>query len=809
MKKIALFLLVFLYNYISAQQVPPAKINYQAVARNLNGQPVTGVLGVLVEIHRGTSTGPVVFSEAHSVLTNPSGIFNIVIGSVNTATFSQFNWAAGPHFLEVSVDPNGGINYSSISNQELVSVPYALYAKEAGNAKEYVAGTNVTINSPSSGNTYTINASGSASSNATITILPSSHQVSSVGNAHQLTIASPSFASNSDAVTMSGAFPNYTVNYQNPNLSITGGSVIAITQGTYTSPAVILNNVGSGPWSTSVTNAYLSTGLNNVGIGTAAPVAKLEVRADVASSNNALAAYAQQGNGLLALTNSTNSSNRAVSATNSGTGDGVYGSAMATSTSIAGVRGQNTGAGSGIVGENLQANASTGAHGVRGEANGISVQAAGVYGNNWGSGAGVQGVNTSAATSTGAHGVWGKTSNVNSIASGVLGENYGAGPGVYGYQGSGGASANAHGVYGVTNSSSAAGVYGTNSNSFGGPAVFGQIVSNPSSSNSHGVKGETNSTNGSVGGVFGENKNSGAGVIGINSYTPGIATAHGVKGVTNNSSNLAAGVMGENLAVGPSVLGVKGTTAPFGHAGKFEILATNSLAEALVVNHAGGGVGLSVTSTTNYGLKSQNNSSIYPAIFANNSGSNLSLYAEKAGAQTGEVARIINLNSSNSNPAMVVTNAGSGAALSVNAMTTSTVALQISDGHVKSIGASPTIGSVTVIGVTPLPTANATINNATDVKGIVAITYNGAITGISNGAYFEVPVFFNKPYTTGSTPVVILTPTTDLQGLDYRIFATSNVGFSIRVYKTNNPTYAVPSSIPNSATFTFNYMVIE
>lgn len=809
MKKIAFLAFLFVCTILNAQQVPPAKINYQGVARNLNGQPITGVFGIEVLIRSGSTAGTVVYRETHSVLTNQFGIYNIVIGSVNTNSFATIQWGTGPHFLEVGIDPTGGINYNTASVQELVSVPYALYAKDAANVKEYVAGNNISIASPSAGNTYTINSTGGSGSNATITIVPNSHQVNSNGNVHQLSIASPSFSSNSDAITMSGTFPSYSMNYQNPSLSVTGGSVLTITQGTYTSPAVTLNNVGSGPWSTSLTNAYLSTGLNNVGVGTSAPVAKMEIWTNPLSTNNALAAYAQQGNGVLATTSSTNILGKAVIGSNSGSGEGVYGTAVATNSIIAGMHGQNTGAGPGVYGDNTNTSSSPGAHGVKGESNSTSSLSAGVFGNNWGSGAGVQGQNTSGISSSSAHGVWGKTNGLSVVASGVLGENYGNGPGVYGYQGSGGASANAHGVYGITNSSSSAGVYGTNSSSFGGPAVFGQIGSGPSSSNSHGVKGETNAITGSVGGVFGENKNAGAGVIGINSYTPGISTAHGVKGVTNNSSNLAAGVMGENLAVGPSVLGVKGTSTPFGHAGKFEILAANSLAEAVVVNHAGGGIGLSVSSTTNYAHIAQNNSSIYPAIFANNSGIGVSLYAEKTAAQTGEVARFININSSNSNNVLNVTNYGSGSAIQANVMPGSVIGLQISEGHLKSIGASPTLGTVTINGISPLPSVVPSINNATDIKGIVSMIINNTATGLVNGSYIDLRVNFNKAYSVGSTPIVVLTPTTDMQGMDYRVHATSNTGFTIRLYRSANTTYALPTNIPSNATYTFNYIVIE
>ena len=54
-------------------------------------------------------------------------------GSTQMGTFANINWANGPWFLKTEIDPNGGNNYSVVSVQQLLSVPYALYAKEAGN----------------------------------------------------------------------------------------------------------------------------------------------------------------------------------------------------------------------------------------------------------------------------------------------------------------------------------------------------------------------------------------------------------------------------------------------------------------------------------------------------------------------------------------------------------------------------------------------------------------------------------------------------------------------------------------------------
>ncbi|WP_375236409.1 fibrobacter succinogenes major paralogous domain-containing protein, partial [Winogradskyella sp.] len=47
---------------------------------------------------------------------------------------NSIEWDNGPYFIETETDPTGGSNYSIIGNSQLLSVPYALYAKNSGNS---------------------------------------------------------------------------------------------------------------------------------------------------------------------------------------------------------------------------------------------------------------------------------------------------------------------------------------------------------------------------------------------------------------------------------------------------------------------------------------------------------------------------------------------------------------------------------------------------------------------------------------------------------------------------------------------------
>jgi hypothetical protein len=50
-------------------------------------------------------------------------------GTATTGTFSEIDWATGPYFIKTEIDPAGGSNYTITGTQQVMSVPYALYAK--------------------------------------------------------------------------------------------------------------------------------------------------------------------------------------------------------------------------------------------------------------------------------------------------------------------------------------------------------------------------------------------------------------------------------------------------------------------------------------------------------------------------------------------------------------------------------------------------------------------------------------------------------------------------------------------------------
>ena len=135
MKKITLVSL-FLLLICGIMAQAPERFTYQAVVRNAANQLIINTnVGVRVSMLQGTATGNPVYVEIQTVSTNANGLLTLEIGggTVQQGSFADIDWANGPFFLKTETDPNGGSNYTLTSTQQLLSVPYALYAKEAGN----------------------------------------------------------------------------------------------------------------------------------------------------------------------------------------------------------------------------------------------------------------------------------------------------------------------------------------------------------------------------------------------------------------------------------------------------------------------------------------------------------------------------------------------------------------------------------------------------------------------------------------------------------------------------------------------------
>ena len=149
MKFLFIFLSLFVSTLLFSQA--PQGINYQAVMRNSSGNLVTNsTVAIRVQIRQGSATGTTVYQERQSIVSSSQGLINMVIGAgtPQTGTFNAINWAVGPFFVNLAVDFSNGVNYQDFGTQQLMSVPYALYAKTSGaQLNQWRYGNTIPVNS--------------------------------------------------------------------------------------------------------------------------------------------------------------------------------------------------------------------------------------------------------------------------------------------------------------------------------------------------------------------------------------------------------------------------------------------------------------------------------------------------------------------------------------------------------------------------------------------------------------------------------------------------------------------------------------
>ncbi|MEE4115884.1 MAG: tail fiber domain-containing protein [Marinilabiliaceae bacterium] len=119
-------LLTALFLSVTVKGQSPQQLNYQAVVRDISGNPISGSdITVTITLRQYAPDGVGVFQEIHNAHTNEYGLISLAIGSIEDLSVVQ--WNDGPFFLKVDVDGNEtGIT-------QLLSVPYSLYSGKAGN----------------------------------------------------------------------------------------------------------------------------------------------------------------------------------------------------------------------------------------------------------------------------------------------------------------------------------------------------------------------------------------------------------------------------------------------------------------------------------------------------------------------------------------------------------------------------------------------------------------------------------------------------------------------------------------------------
>jgi hypothetical protein len=138
MKKIFLTAITFFALTTGVWAQSPEAFKYQSVVRDASQIAIPNqAVGMRLTILQGSPIGTIVYQETFTPTTNAYGLVNLEIGTgtvVGAGTFATINWANGPYFIETAFDATGGTTYLVMGTSQLLSVPYALYAKTSGSS---------------------------------------------------------------------------------------------------------------------------------------------------------------------------------------------------------------------------------------------------------------------------------------------------------------------------------------------------------------------------------------------------------------------------------------------------------------------------------------------------------------------------------------------------------------------------------------------------------------------------------------------------------------------------------------------------
>jgi hypothetical protein len=477
---IAISLLALLECSLSFAQAPQ-KMSYQAVIRSNTNQLVTNkMVGMRISILQGSESGTAVYTETQKPTTNSNGLVSIEIGG--GSGFEAIDWANGLYFIKTETDPSGGTNYNINGVSQLLSVPFALFAKNVENVDDADADSTNEIQLLSkSGSVITLSKSGGSVSIDDADADPTNEiqVLSKTGNTVSLSRSGGSFT---DAVDDADADPVNEIQILsliNNNLTLSKGG------GTVPLPTP----EGGDNWGTqtAATNTTLE-GNGTTGI-------PLKIAQQNASNGQVL-----KWNGETWIPGNDNTGESGLTLPYSHTvADAGYAFSV-TNTSSSAIKGEAKSEVGSTIGIYGRVNSPSG-YGIYGLSTSTTGLTYGVYGSTQSSsGVGLLGI---ALSETGWNvGVKG-TSNSNS-GIGVFGS---ARHGVYGETNS---TTGGYGIWGVAIASSgnSIGVFGA-SNSFEGTGVYGSaqkfaVCGEASSTVGYGVIGRATSATGLTVGVYGQ-----------------------------------------------------------------------------------------------------------------------------------------------------------------------------------------------------------------------------------------------------------------------------------------------------------------
>lgn len=131
MKRYLFFILIIASSLVSAQS--PQGINYQAVVRNLDGNPIINKeIKIRVSILNESPSGNIIYREEHLMTTSLIGLINLTIGEGQNkfGQMESIEWGNKLKYIKVEYSEDSTNNYTLSNTSQLKSVPYALFAEK-------------------------------------------------------------------------------------------------------------------------------------------------------------------------------------------------------------------------------------------------------------------------------------------------------------------------------------------------------------------------------------------------------------------------------------------------------------------------------------------------------------------------------------------------------------------------------------------------------------------------------------------------------------------------------------------------------
>lgn len=674
MKKI-LFLFGILSGLFMGLSQAPEKMSYQAVIRNGSGQLLGNQsIAVRVSILQGSPAGAEIYAERLTGNTNANGLVSLEIGTgtVITGTFASINWPAGSYYLKTETDPAGGTNYTITGTSQLLSVPYAMYAKSAGN----------------SGGTFTIPYINTVNNASTLFSLTNDGDGTSLEGNNTTTTSNIAAVRGVVTNASPGGFSSAVRGINNG----TGGLGVGVYGSQAGSGWGVYGTTpnGLGVYGNATANGIGVYANSNTGTGlTATSNNGIPVSVSIFNNanNNTVLNASSVGNGT--VINVTTSGNGAGVRSSTGSGFGVHG--ITTAQTSAGVVGDNNGGGEAIVGRTTSDIAGAvvgrndgGGYGVRGfVATNTSGTGIGVYGqvginNSTGRAGRFENFNQTNTT--------GNTFEVQTNGNGNIPDNTQGNAGSFLVNNTNSVAAAVRGeVKTIFGNFGAAAIFGVSSGTGGFAGLF--HASNPSGNGASLVSindgnGNAITANASKDGNGVETNIDGAGNA-LYAWVPSFATGRAgrfeIFNDTNTSDVITVKTIGNGIAGNFKVDRVTGTSpavkaevnsqfANFGTAAIYGLSSgTGGYAGLFYAsNPAGNGPSLISLSEGNGNAITANAGGSGDGIEASCDGAGNAISGFIPNFGTGKAGRFANFNNANSQPVVHVTTTGTGSTLLVN-----------------------------------------------------------------------------------------------------------------------------------------------